>query len=167
MARLPPGKGGGEGGARGGTGKGLLLHRLTEAAGLPGANGPPPAHGDERAQVLPRLAARTLRTGKPGRPRTRCKVLATDTGYDAKAVRPQLRQRGSRAQRPQRVWKTTQRRGRALTTEVPRCQAERTFAGFQKKSRRFVVRWERLALCFTAFLVIATMHIWVQRLIVG
>jgi hypothetical protein len=33
--------------------------------------------------------------------------------------------------------------------------------------RRLVVRWERLAACFTAFLAIATIHLWVQRLIVG
>jgi hypothetical protein len=29
------------------------------------------------------------------------------------------------------------------------------------------VRWERLAACFDAFLALATVHIWVQRLIVG
>jgi hypothetical protein len=29
------------------------------------------------------------------------------------------------------------------------------------------VRWERLAACFAAFLAIATIHIWIQRLIVG
>ena len=33
--------------------------------------------------------------------------------------------------------------------------------------RCLVVRWERLAACFEAFLVIATIHIWLQRLIVG
>jgi hypothetical protein len=30
-----------------------------------------------------------------------------------------------------------------------------------------VVRWERLAACFDALLAIATIHIWVHRLIVG
>jgi hypothetical protein len=29
------------------------------------------------------------------------------------------------------------------------------------------VRWERLAACFNAFLVIAVIHMWVHRLIVG
>ena len=32
---FPPGKGGGEGGARGGKGTGMLLHRLTEGGGMP------------------------------------------------------------------------------------------------------------------------------------
>ena len=50
---------------------------------------------------------------------------------------------------------------------VPRFQAERTFAWFQKKYRRLVVRWERMAACFEAFLAVATIHIWISRLIVG
>jgi transposase len=167
MTPFPPGTGGGEGVARGGKGKGILIHSLTDAAGMPLANRTTPANGHERAQVLPLLAAVSLRTGKPGRPRRRLKVLATDKGYDAKALRLQLRNRGIRAQIPKRVWKTKTSRGRPIKMAVPRFQAERTFAWFQKKYRRLVVRWERLAACFTAFLAIATIHIWIQRLIVG
>jgi hypothetical protein len=55
---------------------------------------------------------------------------------------------------------TNQKRG-------PRLQAERTFAWFQKKYRRLVVRWERIVACFEACLAIATIHIWIHRLIVG
>jgi hypothetical protein len=72
-----------------------------------------------------------------------------------------------RAQLPKRVWKTKQNRGRRIKQVVPRCQAERTFAWFQKKYRRLVVRWERMAACCEAFLAVATIHIWIQRLIVG
>ena len=70
-------------------------------------------------------------------------------------------------QTPTRVWKTKKRRRRPRNKDVPRFQAERTVAWFQKNYRRLVVRWERLAACFKAFLVIATLHIWVQRSIVG
>jgi hypothetical protein len=126
-----------------------------------------PGNGDERAQVIPLLDAVRLRTGKRGRPRKRLKVIATDKGYDAKVLRQQLRKRGIRAQIPKRVWKSKPPRGRPIKREVPRFQAERTFAWFQKKYRRLVVRWERLAGCFTAFLAIATIHLWVERLIVG
>jgi hypothetical protein len=35
--------------------------------------------------------------------------------------------------------------------DVPRSQAERTFAWGQKKYRRLVVRWERRAVCFNRF----------------
>jgi IS5 family transposase len=166
-APFPPGKGGGEGIAHGRKGKGSLLHRLTEAGGMPLAACTTPANGDERAQVLPLLDAVIIKTGQRGRPRKRPKVLAADKGYDSKALRQQLRQRGIRAQLPKRVWKTRKPRGRPLKMDVPRFQAERTFAWFQKKYRRLVVRWERRSVCFTAFLAIAMIHMWIQRLIVG
>ena len=167
MALVPPGQGGGEGVAHGGQGQGSLIHSLTAGRGLPLANRTPPAHGDERAPVRPWLAAVPVRTGQRGRPRQRLQGIATATGDEATALRQQLRKRGSRAQSPQRVWQTQNTRGRPLKKVVPRFQAERTCAWFQKKYRRLVVRWERLAACFDAFLALATVHIWVQRLIVG
>jgi hypothetical protein len=140
MALFPPGKGGGEGVARGGKGKGILIHSLTESHGMPLANCTTPAHRDERAQVLPLLDAVKVHIGTRGHPRQRLKAIATDKGYDAKAHRQKLRQRGIRAQIPKRVWKTKKNRGRAIKKVVPRFQAERTFAWFQKKYRRLVVR---------------------------
>ena len=167
MALFPPGKGGGEGVAHGGKGKGMLIHSLTEGRGMPLVNRTTPAKGDERAQGVPLLDAVKVHTGKRGRPRKRLKVIATDKGYEAKALRQQLWQRGIRAPIPKRVWKTKKNRGRPIKKVVPRFQAARTFAWFQKKYRRFVVRWERIAACFEAFLAIATIHIWIHRLIVG
>src|ERR671934_1716108 len=167
MALFPPGKGGGEGVAHGGQGKGILIHSLTEGRGMPLAHCVTPANGDERAQVVPLLDAVKVHTGKRGRPRKRLKVIATDKGYDAQGLRQTLRKRGIRAQLPKRVWKTKKTRGRPIKKVVPRFQAERTFAWFQKKYRRLVVRWERIAACFEAFLALATIHIWIQRLILG
>ena len=89
MALVPPGKGGGEGVAHGGKGKGILIHSLTDGGGMPLANRPTPAKGDERAHVLPLLEAVTIRTGTRGRPRTRLQVVATEKGYAAKALRQQ------------------------------------------------------------------------------
>src|SRR5205823_13757223 len=126
MARFPPGKGGGEGVAHGGKGKGNLIHSLTEGRGMPLANRTTPANGDERAQVLPLLDAVKLRTGKRGRPRTRLKLIATDKSYDAKALRQQLRKRGIRAQLPKPACKTKNPRGRPVNKVVPRFQAQRT-----------------------------------------
>ena len=111
MALFPPGKGGGEGVAHGGKGKGMLIHSLTDGNGMPLANRTTPANGDERAQVVPLLGAVKARTGNRGRPRKRLKVIATDRGYDAKALRQQLRRRGIRAQLPKRVWKTRKTAG--------------------------------------------------------
>jgi hypothetical protein len=167
LARFPPGKGGGEGVARGGKGTGILIHSLTEGNGMPLANRTTLANGDERAQVLPLREAVKVRTGHRGRPRTRLKGIATDKGSDAKALRHRLRQRGIRAQLPTRVWKTKKPRGRPIQPVVPRFQAERTCAWFQKKDRRLVVRWERMAACLEAFLAVATIHIWIPRLLLG
>jgi len=116
---------------------------------------------------MPLLDAVTINTGKRGRPRKRLKVLAADKGYDSKALRQRVRQRGIRPQLPKRVWKTRKPRGRPIKMDVPRFQAERTFAWFQKKYRRLVVRWERRSVCCNAFLAIAIIHIWIQKLIVG
>jgi hypothetical protein len=131
-----------------------LAHRIT------------PANRDERAPVLPLLDAVKLRTGTRGRPRKCLKVIATDKSYDAKALRQQLRKRGIRAQLPKRAWTTKKNRGRLIKKVVQRFQAERTCVWFQKKYRRLVVRWERIAAGFEAFLALATIHIWIHRLIV-
>src|SRR5918999_2280668 len=91
---FPPGTGGGEGVAHGRKGKGILIHALTDAAGMPLCTRVTPANGDERAQVIPLLDALHVRTGKRGRPRKRLKVIAADKGYDAKDPRRRLRTRG-------------------------------------------------------------------------
>jgi IS5 family transposase len=153
--------------AYGRKGKGILIHSLTDGTGMPLSTRTTPANGNERAQVIPLLDTHHIRTGKRGRPRKRLKVLAMDKGYDAKDLRHCLRRRGIRPQIPKRVWKNLNPRGRPIKKEVPRYQAERTFAWFLRKYRRLVVRWERLAACFNAFLTIAMMHMWVHRLIVG
>ena len=143
------------------------MHSLTDAAGMPLSTRTTPANGNERAQVLSLLDGLHIRTGKRGRPRKRPKVLAADRGYDARDLRRGLRQRGIRPQIPKRVWKHSKPRGRPIKKAVPRYQAERTFAWLQHQYRRLVVRWERRAACFNAFLAIAVIHLWIHRLIVG
>ena len=165
MALFPPGKGGGEEVAYGGKGKGVLIHTLTEGNGMPLANSTTPANGSEREQIIPLLDKVKLKTLKPGRPRKRVKVLATDKGYDSKEKRAVLRKRGIRPQIPKRIWKNKKHRGRPIKVSVPRYQQERCFAWFQRKYRRLVVRWERIKGCFDAFINIATIHIWVQRIL--
>jgi hypothetical protein len=66
-APFPSGKGGGEGVTHGRKGKGILRHSLTEAGGMPLAACTTPANGNERAQVMPLLAAVVINTGKRGR----------------------------------------------------------------------------------------------------
>jgi hypothetical protein len=163
MAPFTPGKGGGKGIGYGRKNKGVLIHSFTNGAGMPLSMRTMPANGDELAQVIPLLDALHIRTGKRGRPRKRLKVLATDKEYDAKHPRHRLRTRGSQPQISQRGWKSCKPRGRPINQDVPRFQVERTVAGFQRKSRRWVARWHRIAACFNALLAMAMLHMWVQK----
>jgi hypothetical protein len=131
------------------------------------ANCTTPANDSEPQQVMPLLNSITVKTNSPGRPRKRVKVLAGDKGYDSKELRAALRKRGIRPQLPKRTWKTKKKRGRPIKISVPRFQQERCFAWFQRKYRRLVVRWERISACFNAFVSLATIHIWINRILLA
>ena len=88
---FPPGKGGGEGVGYGYKGKGVLIHCVTDANGMPIVAITTPANGDERQQVMPMLAQIRLATLKRGNPKRRPKTLAADKGYDARWLRKKLR----------------------------------------------------------------------------
>lgn len=162
---FPAGSGGGEGVAYGGKGKGILIHTRTSGNGMPKAFSTTPANASEREQVFPLLDKVKLKTLRRGRPRKRIKVLAADKGYDSKQKRIDLRKRGIRPQIPKRVWKTKKNRGRPIKISVPRFQQERCFAWDQRKYRRLVVRWERQKVYFGAFLDLATIHIWINKIL--
>lgn len=164
-ALFPPGKGGGEGVAYGRKGKGILIHAVTDGNGMPLVASTTPANGDERQQVMPLLDRIKLRTNQPGRSRKRFKVVAADRGYDAKWLRAKLRRRGTRAQIKQRQWRNKKNKGRPIKISVPRFQQERCFAWLQRKYRRLVVRWERLGICFNAFLSLAIVHLWINKIL--
>jgi DDE family transposase len=139
MAPFPPGKGGGEEIAYGRKGKGILIHSLTDGAGMPLSTRTTPANGDERAQVIPLLDALHVRTGKRGRPRKRLRVLAMDKGYDAKDGLPGATEQKHTFSRP--VYWTLRSRVR------PACMPE--VLGVVP-----AIRWqpESVASCLTLFL---------------
>ena len=155
MALFPTGIGGGEGVGYGYKGKGILIHSITDANGMPLVAITTPANGDERQQVLPMLAQIQLATGKRGNPKRRPKTLAADKGYDAKWLRHKLRSKGIRPQIKKRQIRGKKAKGRPIRDIVPRYQQERSFSWFQRKyRRRLVVRWERLKVYFDAFLAL-------------
>ena len=165
MALFPPGKGGGEGVGYGYKGKGILIHSITDANGMPVAKTTTPANGAERQQVLPMLAQIRLTTRKRGNPKRHPKTLAADKGYDARWLRQSLRSKGIRPQITKRRLKGKKLKGRPIKKIVPRYQHERSFSWFQRKYRRLVVRWERLKVCFDAFLLLACSYIWFPKLV--
>ena len=93
------------------------------------------------------------------------KVLAADKGYDAKWLRHKLRTKGIRLQIKKRQWNGKKFIGRPIKEVVPRYQPTRSFSWFQRKERRLVVRWERLKVCFDAFLLLACSYIWFPKLV--
>ncbi len=96
---------------------------------------------------------------KRGRPRRRPRSLVADKGYDSKAFRNRLRKRGIRPCIPHRRSKRP-RPGRKpdLSGYRQRWLVERTFA-WLGNFRRLVVRWERHAHTYLAFLFIACLLI--------
>ncbi len=164
MALFPPGKGGGDRVERGYKGKGILIHLLVDADGMPLAALTTAANGDERKQVEPLLDSISVQTGKPGRPPKKPKKLAADKGYDKEGLRQRLRRRRIQPQIPKRK-NAKKQAGRPAKMDAPRFQVERTFSWLQRKFRRLVVRWERLPYCFDAFLSLAITYMWIQRLV--
>ncbi len=93
------------------------------------------------------------------------RVLGGDKGYDSKEKRTALRKRGIRPQLLKRTYKTKKNRGRPIKISVPRFQQERCFAWYQRKYRRLVLRWEGKKANFDAFLSLATIHIWINKIL--
>ena len=118
----------GVGVAYGYKGKGILIHSITDANGMPVVAITTPANGDERQQVLPMLAQKELATGKRGNPKRRPKTLAADKGYDARWLRKKLRTLGIRPQLKKRQQRGKKPKGRPIKEIVPRYQQERSFS---------------------------------------
>ncbi|MGX9725780.1 MAG: hypothetical protein ACTFAK_02925 [Candidatus Electronema sp. VV] len=77
---FPPGKGGGAEVDYGYKGKGVLIHLLVDADGMPLSACSAPANKDERKQVGPLLEMIAVKTGKPGRPPQKPQRIAADKG---------------------------------------------------------------------------------------
>ena len=168
MLHFPPGKGGGENVEHGFKGKGVLIHALVDAKGMPLSIKVTAANASEREQVFELLGLIDIHTGCVGRPRCRPKQLAGDKGYDSNELRKMLRSRGIRPEIPKRVWPDRkQPPGAKLQIKIERYVVERTFSWLQRKFRRLVVRWERRTDAFQAFVDIAFSFLWLNRLLLG
>ena len=97
-----PGKGGGAEVAYGYKGKGILIHLLVDAEGMPLSAVTTAANGDERKQIKPLLEQLQVKTGKAGRPPKKPKRLAGDKGYDSQELREFLRRNGIYPQIPRK-----------------------------------------------------------------
>lgn len=124
----------------------------------------------QRAEVS--LAPATLATIRVpqvcGRPRTRPRQLTADRGYDSRAFRRSLRQRGIRPCIPPRRQQGRRRPGRQLqafaTEYAQRWIVERTFA-WLNNYRRLVVRYERLVHVYYGLFLLALILICLARIL--
>ncbi len=123
---FPPGGGGGTEAAYGYKGKGVLIHLLADADGMPLAACSAPANEDERKQAGTLLEMIAVKTGKPGQQPKKLRSIAADKGYDSDPMRNFLKSKGIRPQIPRKK-NTGKRRGRPVSMKDPRFQAELTF----------------------------------------
>lgn len=80
--------------------------------------------------------------------------------------RSQLRKKGIRPQFLKRVYKSKKHRGRPILKDPPRFLTERdVLRGLQRKYRRLVVRWERQSFVFDNFFALATIRIWINKIL--
>ncbi len=159
-----PGKGGGAEVAYGYKGKGILIHLPVDIDGMPLSAISSPANGDERKQVEHLLKIIEVKTGRPGRPPKKIKRIAGDKGYDPEELRKILRSKGIQPQLPRKK-NAEAGCGRPVLMSTPRFQVELTFSWLQRKFRRLAVRRERLPHCFSSFLSLGIIVIWMQRLL--
>ena len=166
MALFPPGKGGGDEVAYGFKGKGVTVHSLVDGEGLPLALRSTAANVYEPVQVIPLLESIDVQTGLPGRPRKNPALLQGDAGYDSKALRKKLKCCGIQ---PRISVNPRQRKkpklGRPYAKTIDRWKCERTFAWYQRKFRRLVVRWERRNVYWHGFLAFGFCLMWIDRLV--
>lgn len=96
----------------------------------------------------------------PGHPRTKPRRLIADKAYDCDAFRFAMRVRGIEVIAPHRRNRVRRKLqdGRPLRRYRHRWKVERTFAWLQN-FRRLVVRWDRSAKSFLAFLHVACLII--------
>ncbi len=150
------GKGGGEDVWYGFKGKGGTLHALVDSNGLPLSVISTGAAESEREQVELLIDRTEVLTGKPGRPKKRPDAIQGDKGYDSRALRDRIRQRGITPMIPRRSWPDRKPpKGRPPNKPIDRWKVERTFAWLQRKYRRLVVRWERRNKYWKGFVMFA------------
>ena len=152
--------------AYGRKGKGVTLHSLVEGHALPLAAITTAANVSEAQQVEPLLDDVKLLQGRWGKPRKNPDALQADAAYDTRQTRTRLR---SRHIRPLIVVNPRGRkhpkRGRRPAKPVDRWKGEQTFAWYQRKFRRLVVRWERNPVYWQGFVLLAICFMWLEKLV--
>lgn len=152
-------------------GKGTTIHLLVDKNGLPISLTSTSACGDERQQVLPLIAKVSRHIRRHAKCTGKITILEADKGYDSGPLRAQLKTHGIFPLIAHRKFKKS-RVDHPSTSEICeylgvtplRWQVERAFAWLKRKSRRLMLKWERLSETWEAFTQLALIHLWVNIL---
>lgn len=165
MGLFPPSPGGGQEVAHGHKGKGTLLHLLIDGLGNPLAITTTAANGAEREEVE-KLTATVKKLRTLGE---RMTILEADKGYDADWLRRTLLIARIFPLIPYRKIK-----GRSAPTMQEVCSmfglsrkrwmVERAFAWLKRRCRRLMLRWERIAMIWSAFATLGLIYTWLKIL---
>ena len=139
------------------------VHVVCDARGVPLAAGVTPGQASEGRHAADVLAGIRV-AGARGRPLTKPAHLIADRGYDSRANRAALRNRGIRAVIPERrlpEGKRRRRRGRPsrVTKEAYRRRSVvEQVIGWLKECRRVATRYEKLAINYLGMLQAAMLR---------
>jgi len=166
MALFPPGPGGGKEIEHGYKGKGSLLHLVTDKEGKPLWITTTSAKGNEKIQALILLDQLQISGCKDTKRMTICEA---DKGYDSDKLRQEMLKRGYvpiigyRKNRKERV--KTEEIYNFFGVPKKRWVVERTFSWLKRKSRRLLMRWERLPEVWNAFSLLGLIFMWLEILL--
>ena len=166
MVLFPPGPGGGKEVEHGYKGKGSLLHLITDKEGKPLWITTTSAKGNERIQALILLDQLEISGCKDTKQVTICEA---DKGYDSDELRQKMLERGYvpiigyRKNRKERV--KTDEIYNYFGVSKKRWVVERTFSWLKRKSRRLLMRWERLPEVWSAFASLGLIFMWLETLL--
>ena len=166
MVLFPPGPGGGKEVEHGYKGKSSLLHLITDKEGKPLWITTTSAKGNERIQALILLDQLEISGCKDTKRMTICEA---DKGYDSDELRQKMLERGYvpiigyRKNRKERV--KTDEIYNYFGVSKKRWVVERTFSWLKRKSRRLLMRWERLPEVWSAFASLGLIFMWLETLL--
>ena len=137
---------------------------MCEGAGKPITAQLTPGQQHEATMLEPLLDAVAI-GGKPGRPRRRFEVVAGDKGYDSTAARQAIAERGSTPLIPHR--KLRDGSYPAGSEGFDKIQYKRRnvverLIGRIKECRRVATRYDKLAVTFRSFILLAFIRIWLK-----
>jgi len=132
-------------------GFGTKIHVICDNNGIPLAHVVSPGQDHDNKFVRELLSRVSVRSDKPGRPRTRPKQVNADKAYSARNTRELLKKRGIRGNIP---FKSNDKNRRWKFDKLGYRQRNiiERLIGWTKEKRRIGTRYEKLATTFSAMI---------------